>query len=394
MRNIAIIVLATMLVGSFAGLAQTDEQVAWLQLAELGEYQPAVEDWGAIYDAAREEGKVVIYSLSSRIYDAISSFKAVYPGVEVEAFDLTDTEQVEKLIREQGAGIYSVDILFFAGAIVPELELLPQGYIYNYVPHQLFDGKATAETIPEAMREPLLVHSLESKVVFYNTENYPDTLPLTTLWALTRPEWNGRVQMKDPMMTEENMNFLQTIVQHADDMAAAYEVEFGEPIALSAGVENAGYEFIKRLVENDIVLTSSDGDAAKAVGAVGQEAAPVTLSVASSKLRYNDTKGTVLGIAWDLEPMAGITKQNMLAIANLAPHPNAAKLLIRYMLGDSFGGGGFIPFNVPGGWSARSDVPSAAPGVTLDSLGNNTWFLDAAWIYDNGLLVQDFWLSL
>jgi iron(III) transport system substrate-binding protein len=394
MRKIAIIALIMTLVGTLAGMAQTAEELEWLQQAELGEYQPAVEDWGAIYDAAREEGKVVIYSLSSRIYDAIESFKSVYPGIEVEAYDLVDSEQVEKLTREQGAGIYDVDILFFAGATIPELELLPQGYIYNYVPHQLFDGKVTADLIPEDLREPLLVHSLESKVVFYNTENYPDAPPLTTLWGLTRPEWNGRVQMKDPMLTEENMNFLQTLVQHADEMAAAYEIEFGEPITLSAGVENAGYEFIKRLVENDIVLTSSDGDAAKAVGAAGQDAAPVTLSVASSKLRYNNTKGTVLAIAWDLEPMAAITKQNMLAIANLAPHPNAAKLLIRYMLGDSFGGGGFIPFNVPGGWSARSDVPSAAPGVTLDSLVNNTWFLDATWIYDNGLMVQDFWLSL
>ncbi|MCK5245310.1 ABC transporter substrate-binding protein, partial [Candidatus Bipolaricaulota bacterium] len=195
MRNIAMIILVTILVGSFAGLAQADEQTAWLQLAELGEYQPAVEDWGAIYDAARAEGKVVIYSLSSRIYDAIDSFKAVYPGIEVEAYDLVDSEQVEKLIREQGAGIYGVDILFFAGATVPELELLPQGYIYNYVPHQLFDGKVTAELIPEDLREPLLVHSLESKVVFYNTENYPEGAPVTTLWGLTLPEWNGRVQM-------------------------------------------------------------------------------------------------------------------------------------------------------------------------------------------------------
>ena len=394
MRKIAIIALIMTLVGTIAGMAQTAEQVAWLQLAGIGEYQPDVEDWGAIYDAARAEGKVVIYSLSSRIYDAIDSFKAVYPGVEVEAYDLVDSEQVEKLIREQGAGIYGVDILFFAGATIPELELLPQGYIYNYVPHQLFDGKVASEIIPEALREPLLVHSLESKVVFYNTENYPEGAPVTTLWGLTLPEWNGRVQMKDPMLTEENMNFLQTVVQHADQMAAAYEIEFGEPIVLSPGVENAGYEFIKRIVDNGLVLTGSDGDASKAVGVPGQANAPLTLSVASSKFRDNAGKGYVLGIAWDLEPVVGITKQNMLAIANLAPHPNAAKLLIRYMLGDSFGGGGFIPFNVPGGWSPRSDVPSAAPGITLDSLGEDTWFLDAAWIYENGLSVQDFWLSL
>ena len=383
-------IMAILLIGSVLGMAQGD----WLEAAQLGPYQPEVEDWVAIYDAAREEGKVVIYSLSSRIYDMVETFKAAYPGIEVEAFDMVDSEQVEKLVREQGAGIYNVDVLFFAGATIPERELLPQGYIWNYVPTTLFDGKVTAEIIPEQFREPLLVHSLESKVVFYNTEVHPDGCPVTTLWGLTRPEWNGRVQMKDPMLTEENMNFLQTVVQHADEMAAAYEIEFGAPIVLSPGIENAGYEFIKRIADNGLVLTSSDGDASKAVGQPGQENAPLTLSVSSSKFRDNANKGYVLGIGWDIAPMVGITKQNMMAMANLAPHPNAAKLLIRYMLGDSIGGGGFIPFNVPGGWSSRSDVPSAAPGITLDSLGEDTWFLDAEWIYENGLQVQDFWLSL
>ena len=48
-----------------------------------------------------------------------------------------------------------------------------------------------------------------------------------------------------------------------------YEEEFGEPITLSAGIENAGYEWIVRLVNNGLVLTTSDGNAAKAVGAAG-----------------------------------------------------------------------------------------------------------------------------
>jgi len=40
----------------------------------------AVEDWDAIYEAAKKEGKVVIYSLSSRVFDAVESFKASIPG--------------------------------------------------------------------------------------------------------------------------------------------------------------------------------------------------------------------------------------------------------------------------------------------------------------------------
>lgn len=354
--------------------------------------QPEVEDWDTIYEAAKTEGKVVIYSLSSRIFDAVEGFIEKYPGVEVEAIDMTGNEQVDKLTREQAAGVYNVDVLQLANGPTVLKELLPKGLLVNYIPQTLIDGVPTKDVIAKEFREPMLVHSLESKVVFYNTQTYPEA-PVDTLWDLTKPEWRGRVQIKDPMLTEENLNFLQTVVQHADQMADAYEKEFGKPIELSRGIENAGYEFIKRLVDNDVVLTTSDGDAAKAVGAPDQDNPPLTLSVASSKLRYNDSKGTKLGVAWKVKPMVGITKTNHLLMAAHAPHPNAAKLLIRWLLGDAEGGAGMAPFNVPGGWASRSDVPPMAD-IGLDGLKDFTWFIDYDYVYSYGLAVRDFWLSL
>jgi iron(III) transport system substrate-binding protein len=107
--------------------------------------------------------------------------------------------------------------------------------------------------------------------------------------------------------------------------------------------------------KQDIVLTSSDGNVSDAVGAPGQTFAPIGLCVASSKIRDN-AKGKKLAIAWDVEPKFGIHKGNYLLIANNAPHPNAAKLLIRYLLGDAEGGKGMQPFYVPGQWPSRSDV--------------------------------------
>src|SRR6056297_2718779 len=82
--------------------AATEEGVAAAQMDE---------DWDAIYQAAKEEGKVVIYSRSSRIFDAVEGFKSKYPGIEVEASDMTGVEQLDKLTREQDAGVYNVDVL-------------------------------------------------------------------------------------------------------------------------------------------------------------------------------------------------------------------------------------------------------------------------------------------
>ncbi len=395
------LVFAMAAVVGLGGLAQelTPAQEAWLKAAGLGPYQPAVEDWQAIYEAAKAEGKVVIYSLSSRIYQVVDAFKATYPGIEVEAYDMTDVEQIEKLTREQAAGIYNVDVVFLAG-ITPVKELLPKHLIWNYVPDITFDGKPVAEVIPLKFREPLLVHSLESKVIFYNFGAFPEDCPIDTIWDLTRPEFKGRVQMKDPMLTEENMVFLAMLVQHADEMALAYEREFGRPFQPTSELPNAGYAWIKAMVENNLVLTQSDGDATKAVGTATGPNPPFAISCASSKIRDNE-KGQKLAVCWGLFPIAGTTKSNFLAVANLAPHPNAAKLLIRFMLGDANGGAGFAPFFVAGQWSPREDVPAKLPTpsilrwvMTLDELRTKTWFYDYDWLYTHIVEVQDFWLSL
>ena len=353
--------------------------------------EPEVEGWDAIYEAAKQEGKVVVYSLSSRIFDAVETFKEAYPGIEVEAYDMESVDQIEKLTREQTAGIYNADFLFLTGAITLIKELLPQGLIVNYVPNTLLGGQRAEDVMPEEFREPLLTHSLESQVFFYNFETSPEC-PIDTLWDLTRPEWRGRVQIKDPLLAVENMNFLQMVVKYEKDMAAAYEQEFGETIQLSPGVPNAGYEWIVRLVNNDLVLTTSHGDAAKAVGKAGQTKPPLALS-ASSKLRYNEDKGTKLAIGLNIQPKTGLTKRNFLALANQAPHPNAAKLLIQWLLGDSQGGAGMTQWNIPGQWPSRSDVPPVA-SPKLEEILETTWFLDPDWIYEHGLEVRDFWLTL
>ena len=353
--------------------------------------QSAIEDWDAIYAAAKQEGKVVVYCLSSRIFDAVETFIAQYPEIEVEAFDMTDVEQVEKLTREQAAGVFNVDVLNLSSGPTLVNELLPQGLVVNYVPQTLVDGKVAKDVIPDYFRAPLLVHTVESKAVFYNFQTYPDP-PVDSLWDLTRPEWRGKVQMKDPMLTEENMNFLQTVVQHADEMAKAYQEEFAQAIKLSSGVQNAGYEFIYRIVKNDLVLTTSDGTASTAVGTPDQSDPPLTLSVASSKMRDNN-KGQKLAIAWKLKPKVGITKENYLAMANKAPHPNAAKLMIRWMLGDAQGGAGMKPWFVPGQWASRRDVKPLLD-ITLDDLQKYTWYIDPKYVYEEGLQVRDFWLGL
>jgi spermidine/putrescine-binding protein len=159
-----------------AGVANLDpEQRVWLEAAGLGPFTPVEQDWDAIEAAAREEGKVVIYSVSSRIFNLQEEFMEKY-GVEIEAYDLASEIQLEKLHREHDAGIYAVDVIFNNDAPTIISEFLPRGLIWNFVPDMLVDDLDPIEM------EPMLTQRWSSRVLFYNTAAYPDGSPVDNLW--------------------------------------------------------------------------------------------------------------------------------------------------------------------------------------------------------------------
>ena len=84
-------------------------QAEWEEWAQLGEHRPIEDDWEAIEKAALEaEGPLVVYSLSSRVFEFGRTFYKKY-GIKVEAHDITTPSLLEKILREQEAGLFNVD---------------------------------------------------------------------------------------------------------------------------------------------------------------------------------------------------------------------------------------------------------------------------------------------
>jgi iron(III) transport system substrate-binding protein len=354
---------------------------AWLKGAELGPYRKPADDWAAIEAAARAEGGVTVYSLSSRINDVAKTFQERY-GIPVQAFDIGQAELVEKLTREQEAGVYNVDVVFAGDAPILINEILPRGHVVNFVPSDL------ADKLPAASREPLMRHHYGSKVLMYNAEAYPDGPGIDTVWDLTRPEWKGRLTMKDPLKSPENLNFLATVAERGDEMAALYEREFGMKLVTSE--KSAGYEWLKRLIANNPALTSGDDETAKAIGERGRPSPPVGL-IGQSKLRLNKDQNLALAVVQGMRPAGGVMYPAFVCVANRAPHPNAAKLLVRWMMGDEAGGQGFKPYYLEGDYPARTDVP-LPPGLA-PAAETGIVEIDSTWLYENGLAVRDFWIA-
>ena len=189
------------------------------------------------------------------------------------------------------------------------------------------------------------------------------------------------------------MALLTTIIENSDLMAKAYEEEFGTPIVLAADEPDAGHAFLKRFAQNRPVFETSSNGVVKAVGASGQSDPPVGYAV-SSKLRERDEQGYPLGVdPLNFKPAVGIYGMNIVEIADGAPNPDGAKLVVRYLAGEADGNGnGFAPYNTVGGWSIRRDGPSAKGNVPFEEV--KTFPQDMEYTYQHIKEVQDYWVSV
>ena len=342
-----------------------------------------------LYQQAIEEGgTVTLYSISSRCNKVAEAFMAKYPELTCEAFDISTNELLEKVTREHEAGQYVADVVHIKdqdGSLYNEY--VKNKIFYLYQPADIF-----AHIDPEytATATPLYI---ELTQLFYNAEAYPDGSPVTNIWELTEPQWQGKILMQNPL---DNISWGSWITGFCvgdvpDQLAAAYEELYGEELVLSDGCANAGYEFLKRLHDNNPTYTSSSDDIAEAVGTKGQTDPPIGFC-ASSKLRKNADNDWVLAPV-NLYPTTGIPAINTLYVVEGCQHPAAAKLLIRFMMGGIDGDtSGYDQFNTLGGWPVRDDIEPAEGSVPYDEMYVSAFDPDE--IYVNYNTVRDFWQML
>lgn len=337
-----------------------------------------------LYEKAKAEGKLVVYTISSRTQGVAEKFMAAYPGIEVEVYDISSGTLKEKFLTEYESGLRTVDIVHSKEQVGEyTFEVFGDGLLHNYQPASIFgttDEKYLALT-------PLLV---ELNLWFYNTEVY-DKCPVTSWWDLTKQEWKGRVVFQDAASNDAYCAALTAMVQHADEMAADYEAVFGEPIVLAEDEPTAAHAFIKRFLANEPVIAKGSDEVIELVGAVGQENPPVGYS-SSVKLRKQTDGYAINYDPVNMSVSNGIYALNFLGIANECEHPNAAKLFIKYWMGGEDGKGeGYAPFVSLGTWSVRPENPTTPENVALEDIP--LWPVDFDFIYENIEDVRDYWIA-
>jgi iron(III) transport system substrate-binding protein len=90
-------------------------------------------DYSKIVDAAKKEGKVVVYATtdSAAANPLIKDFQALYPGIQVEYSDLNSTELYNRFIAEAAAGAGTGDVLW-SSAMDLQIKLVADGHALTY----------------------------------------------------------------------------------------------------------------------------------------------------------------------------------------------------------------------------------------------------------------------
>jgi iron(III) transport system substrate-binding protein len=347
----------------------------------------SVEDQSALLEAAKAEGKVTVYSFTSRIEQVEKAFEAAYPQIDLVAIDISSTEQITRLKAEQAAGVREADVAYISDAPAVLGELVQKGYLEQYVPAQF------VSRVPKEFQQPLIANRLSTKVLMYNEESHPQGSPVTNLWELTQPQWRAKVVMVDPLVRDDYLDLMTEIVLRSDEMERAYQELTGTSLVLKDGVRSAGEQWIRDLYANEVILVEDTDAVNVAVGKKGQPSPPVGFASYSDR-RDNEEEGWALQIANTVSPAPGIVFPALLGIVKDAPHPAAARVLIQFMMGDDSptGGPGYAPFYVPGDYATRTDIRPHADAIPLQTL--RAWRIQAAQTFEQREAVKDLLLSL
>jgi iron(III) transport system substrate-binding protein len=362
------------------------ENEQWAKDNGLGPYQPATDDWAAIEAAAKAEGSVCVYSNSSKIAKLEDPWAALYPDIKL---DCGDTDYIDvKMRAEQEAGNVVGDVWFNSDGHILYGEFVPNQWLWSFVPRDVVEPELTAE-------QPFAVARHAIDVWGYNQEINTDGCPLTNWWNLTDPALAGKVFIEDPMTDVSTMAKWATVAEHGDEMAAAYKDLYGadwttdpaaQKDAYGQEVPNAGWLWIKKMAQNHPVVVDEVDIAYASVG-MDPNVEPGYGWTGWTSVNDTEAGDIVMAPCLEMAPSLGIIKTSYLAIANKAPHPNAAKLFIKFALTPD----GFKPWDVPGSYSAQPAMPVAEGMPPFVDVLSKGWLMNPIYDWEYAAKVRDFW---
>jgi iron(III) transport system substrate-binding protein len=291
---------------------------------KLGQTQaPAAEpkgawqaDWEKTVKAAEEERELVIYMTQAFEPVFRETFQKKYPKIKVSLVTGRGPELSQRVMSERRAGKFIVDI-YISGNITP-LTVFHRAKILEPVKPLLllpevvdtsgwYEGKHHYDD-PENRYIFVFEGTPRSGEITYNTK-LVNPSDIKSYWDLLNPKWKGKIVSVDPLVS--------------GPISAAQIFFYKHP--------DLGPEYIRRLhAETDMVIVRSNEQLLDWLSA-GRYA----FGIGARQVDTAMMQGLPLNqfLPGSLKEGSSVTAYNgTLSLFNRAPHPNAAKVAINWLL--------------------------------------------------------------
>lgn len=295
---------------------------------------PTLADEAGLAEAANKEGELTWYvsQVNGETAEAAGNeFTRLHPAIKVNVLRITTQVAYQRVIQEQQRGAFICDVLSTTD-IAQYKALKDKGALAKLAPANA-SGLSTAyqNFDPDGYYYPTYAGEV---VVAYNTDKVkPDEAPRN--WPdLLEQKWKGKVALGHPAFSGYAGNWVVL-------MTRLY-----------------GWDYFKKLEKNDPLITRSIIDT---VTYLNSGERWVGVSPSASVLESID-KGNPLAIVYPADgAILMIAPSGVLA---KAPHPNAARLFLDYLLGADY-----AKIAVKSrGEAMRPDVPSLPGAKTVNEI--------------------------
>ena len=277
----------------------------------------------ALIAAAKREGEVVWYTtqiVSQLVRPVTAAFEKKYPGIKVRSTRANATETAVKILNEAKAGRLQADLFDGTTTVVP---LKAEGHVLQWLPD-------AAKEYPAEVKDPQgywIANNLFVITPGFNTSLIPRGKEPRTLADLLNPSLRGKMAWNGFPTSSGAGGFIGTVL-----------TEMGE---------EKGTAFLRELGKQKIA--NLRGSAREVLDQVIAGEYSLALQIFNHHAVISAKKGAP--VDWiPMEP-ATVTLSTLSVLAK-APHPNAAKLLMDFIISRE----GQEVF-------ARSDYIPAHPGV-------------------------------
>jgi iron(III) transport system substrate-binding protein len=255
----------------------------------------------SVLDGARQEGKLVVYTGIERAaaQAVVNAFQKKYPFVAAETVRASSSKLATRLDAEIAADrvqgdVVEFSLLYLTTSLKQRGELLKyDSPEYAHFPAAYADAGYWAAT------------GVSSIIILLNSRKVDAANQPQSWWDLTKPYWKNKLTIDNLEVSGTGYNWLVALVND----------------------QRLGWKFIEELGRNKPVLERGHAGMAQKVAA-GEYFAAAEMADFHLKL-IRDAGAPVRGI-W---PSEGVPREPWTAaILRRAPHPNAARLFVDFIL--------------------------------------------------------------